>query len=350
MDAVESERLSSGKTVNGANDSFVREYLSRTGLVYSVEDEQMPVFGYLVHKSHMNEKRAKIKSGESGSLLPDAIFEIGDNDEIGDGLTALGDIEIVLKSGVSNRTAYGRGNSVSSGHRPVLLNSRNRNDVFDSMVNTYGKNSKNSDMDAMMNLLASSIDGDLAKVNASRDKNGKMPRTNAPASKNPREPFQAQILGGFDIDEVEQINYPFSRISEDSASVKIDDIVNEKSIAEKLRAAGFSPEEIAYFYSIGGGEGMNTQSMQMLRNYRQSQNVKKSFSEKGFSNVKIAHPNGLDIENPLTHSRSASPRSSVEDVLNQKIMIEIQEQAEKMLKEIRRYSTPTVVSRGGSRL
>lgn len=350
MDVAESERLSSGKTVNGANDSFVREYLSRTGLGYSVEDEQMPVFGYLVHKSHMNEKRAKIKSGESGSLLPDAIFEIGDNDEIGDGLTALGDIEIVLKSGVSNRTAYGRGNSVSSGHRPVLLNSRNRNDVFDSMVNTYGKNSKNSDMDAMMNLLASSIDGDLAKVNASRDKNGKMPRTNAPASKNPREPFQAQILGGFDIDEVEQINYPFSRISEDSASVKIDDIVNEKSIAEKLRAAGFSPEEIAYFYSIGGGEGMNTQSMQMLRNYRQSQNVKKSFSEKGFPNVKIAHPNGLDIENPLTHSRSASPRSSVEDVLNQKIMIEIQEQAEKMLKEIRRYSTPTVVSRGGSRL
>ena len=347
---AETTRLSSGKTVDSANGNLVREYFSRTGLGPAVPDEQMPIFGYIVHKSHIEEKKSKIKSSRAGSLLPDAVFELKDQDEVGDGLTALGDIEIVLKSGVSNRTAYGRGGAISSGHRPVRLNSRNRDDVLDAMINTHGKNSKNSDMEAMLGLLTSSIDGNMSRVNASRDENGKLPRTNSSVFENPREPFQAQILGGFDIDEIEQINYPFSKIEEDSKSVKINDLINEKTIAERLRAAGFSPEEIAYFYSIGGGEGLNTESMAMLRNYRQSQIVKDSFKKKGFLNTRIAHPDGLDIENPLTHSRSAAPRSSVESVLAENILREIQTEAERLLLDMRKDSVPTLVSPKGARL
>jgi hypothetical protein len=205
-------------------------------------------------------------------------------------------------------------------------------------------------MDAMMNLLSSSIDGDFSRINSSRDKNGKMPRTNKPATENPREAFQAQILGGFDVDEVEQVNYPFSRIMADSASIKIDDVVNEKTVATKLRAAGFSPEEIAYFYSISDGGGIDTESMQMLRNYRQAQKVKKSLGDKGFSNVRIAHPQGLDIENPITHSSAATPRDSVEIILTENIMREIETRAESLLKEIRRDTLPTVVSEAGAKL
>ena len=341
--------LSSGKRVNAANDELSREYFSRIGIPSGVSDENMPVSGYLVHKSHINEKRTSIGSGKSGSLLPGSVFEIGDNDPVGDGLTALGDIEIVLKPGVSNRTAYGRGNAIESGHRPVLLNSRNRSDVVDAMINTHGRDNKTSDMEAMMALLSAGIDGNMSKVNMGRSEDGKMPGAGKSSLDAPRKPFEAQILGGFDIDEIEQINYPFSRLNEESANVKIDDIVNEKTIAEKLRSSGFTQEEIEYFYSIGGGK-LNTQSMQMLRNYRKAQQIKADYAKKGFNNVKIAHPDGLDIENPLTHNKGANSIEKVEDALQRSIAREIIEQAEKLLKDMRKPSVPTVISRRGARL
>jgi CRISPR/Cas system-associated endoribonuclease Cas2 len=345
----EDTALSSGKTVNAANNELSREYFSRIGIPGEVSDENMPISGYLVHKSHTEEKRTAISEGKSGSLLPGAVFEIGDNDPIGDGLTAFGDIEIVLKPGVSNRTAYGRGNAIESGHRPVLLNSRNRNDVTDAILSSHGKNSKTEDLEAMMALLSAGIDGNMAKVNSGRSGDGKMPGSQKLSSETPRKPFEAQILGGFDIDEVEQVNYPFTRLREESADVKIDDIVNEKTIAEKLRSSGFTQEEIEYFYSIGGGK-LNTQSMQMLRNYRKAQQIKEEYAKKGFNNVKIAHPEGLDIENPLTHGKGAKINEKAEDVLKRNIAREIVEQAEKLLKEMRNPSVPTVVTKRGARL
>ena len=288
----------------------------------------------------------------SGNLRPDAVFEIGDEDVVGDGLTALGDMEIVLRPGVSERVAYGRGNSLSTAHRPVRLNSRNRDDVADALLNADGINGDKTRQEAFMNLLSASLNNDFSNINATRGKKGKLANSfdsNLPEGSS-REPFEAQILGGFDMADVEQVNVPFKKIEQEAEKEDISDIVNTKTIAERLRAAGFSPEEIEYFYSIGGGQMINSESMAMLRNYRASQKIKNSFSERGFSNVKFSHPSGFNIEDPRSHSKTAGKGESVESVLAKSISNEIIAMAKEMLKDMKKSSKPKISSIYGGRL
>ena len=337
-----------GSTIGLSSENYAREYYSRIGIPDSVDGDLLPVSGYLVHKSHTDKKRQEVMKGRSGNLRPDAVFEIGDEDVVGDGLTALGDIEIVLRPGVSERTAYGRGNSISSAHRPVRLNSRNREDVADALLNSDGINADSNRQDAFMNMISASLNNDFSNVNATRGKNGKMP--NSFESKLPegssREPFEAQILGGFDISDVEQINIPFKRLEAASAKEDISDVVNTKTIADRLRSAGFSPEEIEYFYSIGGGQ-LNTESMAMLRNYRASQKMKTDLASRGFNNVKFAHPTGFNIEDPRSHSKSPIGGDSAEATLIRAISDEIIKAAKELLNDMKKTNKPTLTTTAG---
>ena len=340
--------VEAGSTIGLSSENYAREYYSRIGIPDSVDGDLLPVSGYLVHKSHTDKKRQEVMKGRSGNLRPDAVFEIGDEDVVGDGLTALGDIEIVLRPGVSERTAYGRGNSISSAHRPVRLNSRNREDVADALLNSDGINADSNRQDAFMNMISASLNNDFSNVNATRGKNGKMP--NSFESKLPegssREPFEAQILGGFDISDVEQINIPFKRLEAASAKEDISDVVNTRTIADRLRSAGFSPEEIEYFYSIGGGQ-LNTESMAMLRNYRASQKMKTDLAGRGFNNVKFAHPTGFNIEDPRSHSKSPIGGDSAEATLIRAISDEIIKAAKELLNDMKKTNKPTLTTTAG---
>jgi hypothetical protein len=341
-----------GKTVGLSSENFAREYLSTIGIPDSVDADLLPVSGYLVHKSHIDAKRKNIMNKKSGNLRPDAVFEVGDEDVVGDGLTAMGDIEIVLRPGVSERVAYGRGNALTTAHRPVKLNSRNREDVADAILNFDGPNAEKNRQEALIGILSASINNDFANVNASRGAKGKMANSfekNLPEGSS-REPFEAQILGGFDMADVEQVNVPFSKIESAAQKEDISDVLDTKTIADKLRAAGFSQEEIEYFYSVGGGQSLNSQSMAMLRNYRASQKIKESLSSKGFNNVKFAHPDGFNIEDPRSHSKSARGGESVEEVLKNSIANEIIAAAKELLKEMKSNSKPTLTSISGGRI
>jgi len=338
-------KFSSGASVGMANEKLSREYYSRIGIPPDVSNETMPVSGYLVHKSHVDEKIRRATAANKGNVSNDAIFEIGDKDIVGDGLTSLGDIEVVLKSGVSNRTSYGRGEAMNTSHRPVKLNSINKHDILDATINAEGKNNKNNNMDATLHLMGAGMDGNFAHVNAGLSDDGKMaPVKKLDTADRKRVPFEAQILGGFDKDEVEQINYPYSKIKEMSSNVDISDVVNTKTISEKLRASGFSQEEIDYFYSLGGAGKMNSQNMQMLREYRAAQGVKDKFNKLGFNNIRIAHPDGINIENPRIIAKNVSPSANMESILRNEIMFDIQEQAEKALKEMRKGGKPELIT------
>ena len=347
------EAPASGKTVGMSPKNYASEYYSRIGLPSSLDADMMPVSGYLVHKSHMDAKRSQItKGGAPGNLRPDAVFEVGDEDLVGDGLTALGDMEIVLRPGVSNRVAYGRGNALTSAHRPVMLNSRNREDVADAILNADGVNAEESKREALLHMLSSSLNNDFSNVNASRASSGKMPSSfdkKLPEGST-REPFEAQILGGFDVADIEQINVPFSKIEAAGAKEDISDVVDTVSIADKLRKAGFSQEEIEYFYSIGGGQSLNTASMSMLRNYRASQKMKEDLAKRGLNNVKFAHPNGFNIEDARSHSKSAKAGQSVESALKDSIAEEIIAAAKDLLKEMTKTNKPKVTSIFGGKL
>lgn len=336
-----------GKTKNRALNELSKEFYKGMGLDEFVAESNFPVSGYLVHESHINHKKNMAKKLGKGNIDNDAVFELQDKDIIGDGLTALGEIEVVLKPGVSERTAYGRGNGLSTGHRPVLMNSIKEEDILAAHIGGNGKKANNSD--AMANLLTSSIDKNFSNAGARRDQDGKLPasRTLDTASRK-HDNFEAHILGGFDKDEVEAIHYPFSKIQKNSQNEDISDAINANSIADKLRKAGFSDSEIQYFYSISDGKPFNTASMQALRNYRYSQKVKNKYKELGFDNVRIAHPDGINIDDPRSYVSGSKRTDNAEKAIINRIMSEIEEAAKKMKKDRDKREAPVLVSSRGS--
>ena len=316
-------------------DKRMRSFYEAAGLGPEVRDELMPVSGYLVHKSQIQKKKNEVINSRSGNIGPDAIFEIGDEDIVGDGLTALGDVEVVLKPEISKRTSYGKGDGLKNGHRPVRMDSKSKDDVVHAMSFPSSGDADSESADSIVNLLASSVDGDFSRVS----KNSKTKGTDG---------FEAHILGGFDKDEVDSINYPYSKLSKMSANEDISDVVNDKTIADSLRRMGFTQEEINYFYSVGGSGQMNTESMKKLREYRTAKKVKSKYSELGFNKVNIAHPQGINIENPRSHSKASRGIEDVETLLREEIAAEIMQTAKDLLKKMRKGSKPNVISKIGS--
>ena len=316
-------------------DKRLRSFYEAAGLGPEVRDELMPVSGYLVHKSQIQKKKNEVIKSRSGNIGPDAIFEIGDEDVVGDGLTALGDVEVVLKPEISKRTSYGKGDGLKNGHRPVRMDSKSKDDVVHAMSFPSSGDADSESADSMVNLLASSVDGDFSRVSKNSKTKG-------------NDGFEAHILGGFDKDEVDSINYPYSKLSRMSDNEDISDVVNDETIADSLRSMGFTQEEINYFYSVGGTGQINTESMKKLREYRTAKKVKSKYSELGFNKVNIAHPQGINIENPRSHSKASRGIEDVETLLKREIAAEITQTAKDLLKEMRKGSKPNVISKVGS--
>lgn len=331
------DSFSSGKRAGRSSDMFRDEYNSRIGISKSTPNSAKPVSGYVVHRSHGEERKRQIAASGKGNIGSDAIFEIGDNDVVGDGLTALGEIEVILKPEVSNRTAYGRGEALQSAHRPVAMNSNDPDDIADAIMNADGIASKKQNTEAMLHLLGAKMDKNFSSVNASMDENGKMAPVGAVDS-SPRghEPFEAQILGGFKKNEVEGIHYPYTKVAKVAESEDISDVVNERSLASKLEKLGFTPEEVAYFYSISGGKPMNTASMVKLKEYRAAKKIKEKYEGMGVGYVKFAHPQGINIENPRSYDKTASPTTKVDEILKRNIDAEVEAELKKTLDSIRK--------------
>jgi hypothetical protein len=329
--------FSSGKRAGRSSDAFREEYNSRIGISKSTPNSAKPVSGYVVHRSHNEEKKRQIAASGKGNIGSDAIFEIGDNDIVGDGLTALGEIEVILKPEVSNRTAYGRGDALQSAHRPVAMNSSDPDDIADAIMNADGIASKKQNTEAMLHLLGAKMDKNFSSVGASMDENGKMVPVGAvDSSARSHEPFEAQILGGFKKNEVEGIHYPYSKVAKIAESEDISDVVNEKSLASKLEKLGFTPEEIAYFYSISGGRPLNTASMVKLKEYRAAKKIKEQYEGMGIGYVKFAHPQGINIENPRSYDKTASSKTRVDEILMKSIDAEVEAELKKTLDSIRK--------------
>lgn len=337
--------FSSGKKAGRAANHYNKEYQSRIGLSKGMPSATRPVSGYVVHRSHDEERKRRVKAKGKGNIGSDAVFEIGDNDIAGDGLTAFGEIEVVLRPEVSQRTSYGRGDSLASAHRPVLMNSRDTDDIADALINTDGINNSSKDAEAMVHMLQASLDKNFSSINAGRDEKGRMtPVGKIDPSERPRDPFEAHILGGFKKDEVEGIHYPYTRVQKLAEEEDISDVVNEGSVKGRLEKLGFTPEEIAYFYSVSDGGSMNTPSMQKLREYRAAKKVKDKYQNAGVEYVRIAHPDGINIENPRTYDKNALGNENVGLMLQQNIISEMDEELKKALKKMRKPGPREVVS------
>ena len=344
------EQPSAQRVINrkgSAADNYRTEYLSQIGIPRDTPDSLRPVSGYVVNKSHIEEKKKRARQLGSGNEGADAIFEIGDKDIVGDGLTALGEIEVVLRPETANRVAYGRGDSIDSLHQPVMLDSTERDDIVNAIMAHGGIDKNNKDLDAILHLLAASKDKNFSHINGSRDKDGKMKPVGKidPSDNRGHEIFEANILGGFSKDEVEGIHYPYSKITKLAEKEDISDLMQQDVIGPRLQKLGFTPEEIQYFYSISDGKPLNTASMQKLREYRAAKKIKKKYESAGIGYVKFAHPLGINIENPKTYDKTSGPRDNPEDILKRNIVKEMDEALELMLKDMRKKKTRDFVGR-----
>jgi len=324
--------------------SVRRKFWKNAGLNDDIDEDSLPVSGYMVNKSQIQKKKQNAINRGAVGVDDNANFELSDTDVVGDGLTAQGEIEVVLRPEVASRTAYAKGNLFKNGNKPVLVNSSSRSDIVQALTDT--KNGK--DKESIINILTASLDGDTSSITSKRKNGSKFKKVGKDLSNDfDNEPIQAHILGGFDKDEVESINYPFSKVQKLSEKENLNDVVNDNSIAAALRKAGFTESEINYFYSISNGKPLTGQNIQALKNYRAAQKIKNKYKMQGFDNVKFAHPLGLDIENPKTYNPLIDPNASVENVLKNNIIKEIVENAKKTLRKMKSNQNMDFVAPNG---
>lgn len=310
-----------------------KAFESTIGIPPGADESTRPSSGFVVTKSQIEKKRKRAKEN-GGNSGPDAIYEIEDTDEFGDGLSAYGDIQIILRPEVSGRTSYMRGDQISSGGRPVLMNSDSREDIFDAIINADGKDKKSHMADAVLNLLKNKT-GKKDSVGVTRNV-----AKGEESSTKSNSVMHAQILGGYSLSDIEGIYYPFSRVQKVSDSTTVSDITNNlinlnDIISQKVN----EPDAKIILSRINAGD-IDTPSIRALRDYRTAMKIREKYKKKGIGYVLFAHKNGTNIDNPKSYDPNAKSGETVEQVLKRQIALEIKSAIKKMASEM-------VKARGG---
>ena len=311
-----------------------KAYETRVGISSDVDESARPVSGYLVNRSQDSKRSSMLEMDPSGVVS--APLETLDNDPIGSGLTAQGEIEIVLKPGVAKRTSYSRGDAVTTGGRVVAMNSDNQEDVLNAIIHDDGPEAKKTMARTMIGLIKASLDDDHSGVTALPDAKGRLSpvdKDDPSAEERENEPFEAMILGGFDIEDVEGIHFPYSKIQSIAKNEDISDFLNGAFISSRLSKLNNTAESARVFSSLPGPSKMSTDSIIALKEFRAAKKIKQMYGNIGVDYVKISHPMGINIEDPRTYDKTASPLSDVEVILKAKIAKEVDEEISKIFKK-----------------
>lgn len=314
-------------------DTARRAYETRIGIDPDVDDSIRPVSGYLVNRSQDAKRRSMAKNN-----IPEGIaapFETVAGDPSGTDSVVQGEIEIILKPGVAKRTSYTRGDAVSTGGRVVAMNSDEQEDILSAIIMDDGPNAKKTMARTMIGLLKASLDEDYTGVTALPDSKGRLTpvdKDDPSAEERSNESFEAMILGGFEIDDVEGIHFPYSKIQKIAEEEDISDFINNNFISSRLKKLNNTAEEARIFSTMSSANKIRTESIDALKEYRAAKRIKKMYESAGVGYVKISHPQGINIEDPRTYDKNASPLTNVESILKAKISKEIDKEIEKAFK------------------
>lgn len=310
-----------------SDEYLKRSFNASSGIRPSSPTEVSPVTGFVITKSQMESKRrlAKERGGNDGK---DAIYELEDSDIFGDGLTAYGDIQIILRPEVSNRTSYMRGDPISSGGRPVLMNSESKEDILDAIVNSDGPNKKSHIADAVINLLKARA-GKETSVGTSR----KVSKGDQSSSSS-NSVMHAQILGGYSLNDIEGIYYPFSRVQKVSQNIDISDAMKGIITLAEIIAQKVSQDDAKILLSRIESGTIETPAVKALRDYRTAMKIRQKYRDKGIGYVLFSHKNGINIDNPKSYDPSSKAGENVEDVLKRQISMEIKSGIKKFASEM----------------
>jgi hypothetical protein len=301
------------------SDEYLKKAFESTiGINPKTGNQARPSSGFVISRSQLEQKRKKAK--ENGwNDGKDAIYELEDSDEFGDGLTAYGDIQIILKPEVAKRTSYMRGDPISSGGRPVLMGSDNTEDILDALLNADGKNKKSHMADAVINLLNARV---KREKNESISTSRKLKKGETSTEKS-NSVMHAQILGGYTLADIEGIYYPFSKVQKYSLNTDVSDVMkNAISIDEIINQRIPRDEAVKLHEKIGMGS-IDTPGVAALRDYRMAMKIRKQYVDAGIRYVMFSHKEGKNIDNPKSYDPSAKPNEKVEDVLKRIIISEV---------------------------
>lgn len=314
-------------------DHARKAYEVRIGIEPNIDESARPVSGYLVNRSQDAKRRKMTGVSRPEHLL--APLEMEKGDPYGTDLNSQGDIEVILKAGVSKRTSYVRGDSVSSGGRAVAMNSDNQDDILNAIIHDDGSGAKKTMARTMIGLLKASLDEDNSGVTAMPDSKNRLTpvdKDDPSAAERETESFEAMILGGFNIEDVEGIHFPYSKIKKIAEDEDISDFLDSNFIASRLKRLNNNAESAKIFSALPTPAKMKTESIVALKEYRAAKRIKKMYENIGVEYIKIAHPEGLNIEDPRSYDKNTSALIDVESILKAKITKEVDSEIQKILK------------------
>jgi hypothetical protein len=314
-----------------SDEALKKSFESISGLPPATSSKKRPIAGHVVTKSQIDAKRAIAAENDDWNSGPDAIYELNDSDPVGDGLTAQGGIHIILRPEVAGRTSYMRGDAISSGGRPVMMNSRDKEHIVDAYVNSDGPSKMSNIADGVVNLLHSRTHKGEALFNKTTKINNKTGE-----KKHGNAPLDAQILGGFRMSEIEGIHYPFSSIEKISGATDISDVLDDPISVKEIMSQRASQQVAEQMLKDIKSGKFATPAMKALRDYRTAMAIRKKYEARGIGYVLFSHPKGLNIDNPRTYDKTAGTREKVEDVLKRKIKTEIKNSVSKYISDFKK--------------
>ena len=187
-----------------------RGYEATQGIPVDAPSEVRPASGYMRFGTRVKASRERNSGPQTSGTHTDEFIQ----DTAGSAYGTYGEIQVVLKPEVGDRSRFGMGDSFNSGIRSSKLNNATDDELLDAVLATDGgkgamSNADTKRLDNFTMMLANGGDpAQLGQRNVTRD-----PITSALTSEGDNtilngEYFEALVFGSFDINDVEEIVIP----------------------------------------------------------------------------------------------------------------------------------------------
>ena len=227
------------------------KYEVHLGIPADAPAELRPASGYVSHPDWERLQVQHVKAGMPTTSDDDIKrnlytgMTLNPNGHVG----IYGGIEILLRPEVSGRTRYGRGDSLTTALQPVSMDSSDPTEIMHAL-SWSGGNTDDESVKFAAAMLQTDIDGHFGNLNLYHPRfadDGTRDISNIQ-----RGYFEALIGGSFDVGDIDTVRVPTSELE---LIGKADDDLQEETVfaglanPDKLRAMGFTDEEIAYIIS-----------------------------------------------------------------------------------------------------
>jgi hypothetical protein len=316
-------------------------YDLRNGIPLEVGSESRPVNGHLYHSTHDDAIEEHLQNLVGPAVErsaehwdPEGKAPWGDPKSLG------GDIELVLRPEASDRTHYGFGDGMSRGAIPVPMNSDDSAEILAAQTPSRQNGEEDGVFNQtrrMHNLLRAGVTGDYKGLETDDMKPAEEAFQGA-------EHHGAQIMGGVETGDIEFVRYPISKTNWTTRPLSNDDLGLDKSATSKLVDAGFTEEEVDFFYrAVRNGEVGGLRNVGWLRQALAAEDTKARFDRMGVD-VKFTNPDGVDVLDTDTFLSGVS-KLGIEgitstDILKKRIPLEIIARADELLVDLRRQMRP----------